>query len=49
MENKEFPVKYCLDCETVYEMDKKNGIIQCPDFPTYGLQRETCCSCDNKK
>ena len=42
--NKSFPVRYCLDCEQVFEVDKKE-IWYYKDFPTYGLERETCCNC----
>jgi len=48
MEQENFPVKYCLNCETVYEMDGGKTIIQYSDFPTIGLERETCCNCKNK-
>ena len=40
-----FPVKYCLDCEQVFEMDGKEAWYH-SDFPTYGLERETCCNCE---
>ena len=45
MENKEFPVKCCSDCNSVYEMDGKK-IIFYQDFPKYGLEKETCCNCE---
>ena len=43
----EFEVKYCLDCEKAYEIDG-NGkdVFYYTEFPTYGLQRETCCNCE---
>ena len=44
---KEFPVKYCTECSTVYEIDGRVNVIYYPEFPTYGLQRETCCNCEN--
>ena len=47
VENKEFPVKYCTGCKNVYETDK-HGVEYYPDFPTYGLERETCCNCEDK-
>ena len=43
--NKEFEVKYCLDCKQAYEMDRRD-ILYYTEFPTYGLQRETCCNCE---
>jgi hypothetical protein len=45
MENKPFPVKYCLDCKRTYEI-VENEIWYHIDFPTRGLERETCCNCD---
>ena len=45
-ENKKvFPVKYCLDCEQVFELDGTE-VWYHSDFPTYGLERETCCGCE---
>ena len=46
MEQEKFPVKYCLDCNQVYEKVKK-GVEYFVAFPTYGLERETCCNCKN--
>ena len=40
-----FPVKYCLDCKQVFEIGKKETWYH-SDFPTYGLERETCCNCE---
>ena len=48
MEQENFPVKYCLDCKTVYEMGWKTEVIYYNDFPTYRLERETCYNCKNK-
>jgi len=46
MDNKKvFPVKYCLDCEQVFEMDERVKILYYKDFPTFGLERETCYNC----
>ena len=38
-------LRYCLDCSNVYEIVERIDIIYYPEFPTYGLQRETCCNC----
>ena len=46
MEQENFPVKYCSDCEQVFEVLRK-GIEYYLDFPTLGLERETCCNCKN--
>ena len=45
---KEFPVKYCKECSTVYEIDGGVKAVYYQDFPTYGLERETCCECEGK-
>ena len=45
---KEFPVKYCTECNTVYEIDGRVNVIYYSEFPTYGLERETCCNCEDK-
>ena len=44
-EVQQFPVKYCTICSKVYEMVFRKGIEYYVDFPTYGLERETCCNC----
>ena len=46
MKQEKFPVKYCLDCEQIFEMDGRVRIIYYQDFPTYGLERETCYNCE---
>ena len=48
MEKEKFPVKYCSDCEQVFEMYGKTDIMYYGGFPTYGLERETCCECEGK-
>jgi len=44
--NKEFPVKYCSDCEQVFEIYGKTSIMYYEEFPTFGLERETCYNCN---
>jgi len=39
-----FPLRYCLDCKQVFEMDGSE-IWYHVDFPTYGIEREKCCNC----
>ena len=42
--HKPFPVRFCTECNHSYEMVK--GIVNYHiDFPTYGLDRETCGNC----
>jgi len=40
-----FPVKFCTSCKSVFELDRKEGLIVHQDFPTYGLERGICTSC----
>ena len=45
--NTQFTVKLCTECNHAWEKDGKNTIMHL-DFPTYGLQRRTCCFCVKK-
>ena len=40
-----FKGKYCTLCNTVWELIPSVGIVKHPDFPSYGLERETCSKC----
>jgi len=41
---KSFKVKYCDDCGYAYEMDGST-VVYHTDFPSVGLDRETCNNC----
>ena len=45
-----FKVKYCLGCGSAWEMSANPGavgtLVKHPDFPSYGLERENCPTCD---
>jgi len=47
LKNKEsFNVYHCEECNQSYEVDKcNNKIYYHDDFPTFGLDRKTCCNC----
>ena len=39
-------LRYCPVCNQVWEFDRSQGReLQHPNFPTLGLQRETCSKC----
>ena len=41
-----FNVYHCEECNQSYEMSG-NTIFYHTDFPAFGLERETCCNCNN--
>ena len=39
-------LKYCNDCNRVWENDEQNQCLTYSDFPSIGLRRANCVYCD---
>ena len=41
-----FRGKYCTLCNSVWELIPLVGVVRHQDFPSYGLEREDCSTCE---